>query len=99
MFCKAGAALTFFGHSAPAPEHGAVEEADQQRHEHARQVVGRAAPIRQPELAGKGDELGESGRRVGAGYLHLCVLFLALVYEMLYQFLIFQVQLAGLHVR
>jgi hypothetical protein len=42
---------TFGGQTAAAPEDGAVEEADEQRHEHAHEVVGRAAPVRQPELA------------------------------------------------
>ena len=44
-------ALTIGGHAATAPEDGAVEEADEQRHEHAHEVVGGAAPVRQPKLA------------------------------------------------
>ena len=64
-------ALTIRGHAAAAPEDGAVEEADEQRHEHAHEVVGGAAPVRQPELARQSYELGEPRGRIRPPHLQL----------------------------
>ena len=83
--------------AAAAPEDGAVEEADEQRHEHAGEVVGGAAPVRQPELARQRNQLREPRGRIGARHLELGLLLLPLRYEVLYQLLILQVQLAGLN--
>ena len=52
------------GQLAAAPEDRAVEQGDQQRHEHAHKVVGGAAPVRQPELARQRHELGEPRGRI-----------------------------------
>ena len=56
---------------AAAPEDGAIEEGDEQRHEHAHEVVGGAAPVRQPELARQRHELGQARGRILPRHLQL----------------------------
>ena len=81
---------------AAAPEHSAIKEADEERHEHAGEVVRGAAPVGQPELSCQRHQLGEARGRVGACHLDLGMLLLPLSYEVVDQLLVLQVQLAGL---
>lgn len=57
---------TVFGKAAAAPEHGPIEEADEEGHEHAREVVGGRSPIAQPVLARQRHKLRAPVRAVGA---------------------------------
>lgn len=89
-------ARTVFGQAAAAPEHGAVEEADEQRHDHAREVVGGAAPVAQPVLARQRHKLSAARRRERSLQAQLCAFLLTLPHQLLYQRLVVAVQLARL---